>query len=181
MLGGGSQTYYFKEGDAFLEMLRDDPYMDTVREWIRGVLKGACADRPDSVNGSFAHDYGTGSGNPDYLAAGRDALYAGALYAPPIGPITGAVKAGLNVGLPLAGATKTSAVLGRYQGTWQTKNVDYDSCRATIAFHVDDFWNAPSLTGFLGGGLLPESPLGEKGPLGGKINLNFDWEETLDF
>jgi len=46
---------------------------------------------------------------------------------------------------------------------------------------VDDFYNAESLTGFLGPGALPESPLGERGPLGGKINLNFDWEETWGF
>ena len=98
-------------------------------------------------------------------------------------PITGKggrVMPEIRVASPYS--AKTSAYLGTYQLKCTASDIKCCQGKAKIAFHVWDFWDAPSLSNLpFTGPLLGKSPLGENGPIGGTTWLYFDWEEEITF
>jgi RHS repeat-associated protein len=169
-IGGGPNTYQFKPGDAFLETVRNDPFMDEVRGRVRETLQGRCeypaCDATSYTKENEPHEYKS-KGIIGDLELGRDYAYAGLQFAPVP-----------SMGLQALGATKASAYLGTYNVEWEAENIKCCRGKAKIAFHVWDFWNAETLSNvpFIGP-RLPNSPFGERGPIGGTTWLYFDWEE----
>jgi len=170
-VGGGPNAYYFKPGDAFLEIVRNDPYMDEVRERVREFLQArceypACDATPTSEPIKLPHEY-TDKGIIGDLELVRDYAYAGLQFAPVP-----------SMGLQALGATKASAYLGTYNVELKAENIKCCLGKAKIVFHVWDFWNAETASNvpFIGP-RLPNSPFGESGPIGGTTWLYFDWEE----
>jgi RHS repeat-associated protein len=171
-IGGGPRTYNYKPGDAFLETVKNDPFMEEVRGRVRETLQGRCkspacdATPPPKI--SYPHEY-KGKGITGDLELMRDYAYAGTQFAP-YSP------------LPALGATKASAYLGTYNVECTASDIKCCRGKAKIAFHVWDFWNAPTLSNLpFVGPRLGESPLGENGPIGGTTWLYFDWEEEITF
>jgi len=172
--GRGSQSYFFKPGDAFLEIVRNDPFMEEVRGRVRETLQDRCkypaCDTTPYTKENDPHEYKS-KGIIGDLELVRDYAYAGLQFAPVP-----------SMGLQALGATKASAYLGAYNVKWKAENIKCCSGKAKIAFHVWDFWNAETLSNLpFTGPLLPESPFGESGPIGGTTWLNFDWEEDIEF